>query len=260
MPRRSALAVLPTLALALALALPLAAARAGGITVFAAASLKTALEDIATAFEAEGHGVVTLSFAGTSALARQIDAGAPAQVVISANPDWMDWLEDRGHLTPGTRRDLLGNALVLIAPGDAAEPLDLGAAPDLRARLDGGRLAMAFVDAVPAGIYGKAALTGLGLWESLSPHVAQFDNVRSALAAVALGEAPLGITYRTDAMAEPRVRIVATFPPDSHPPIIYPAATLGDDPDPQATAFLAFLFSAPARAILVAEGFDRVEN
>ncbi|WP_254450050.1 MULTISPECIES: molybdate ABC transporter substrate-binding protein [unclassified Aliiroseovarius] len=206
------------LALILCFAVPSAA---GQVTIFAAASLKTALEDLAPVLENDTGHELTLSFAGTSALARQIEYGAPADIFISANPDWMDYLEAKGLIQPTSRTDLVGNRLVLVGQGEAA---DLNSSFDFGARLKGGRLAMALVDAVPAGIYGKAALQSLGKWEALMPQVAQADNVRAALALVAQGAAPLGIVYESDANAEPRTQVIGVFPADTHPPIRYPAA------------------------------------
>jgi len=165
----------------------------------------------------------------------------------------VDVLDADGLLAPGTRRDLLGNRLVLIAPGADAAPVAL---EDLSAALgEGGHLAMALVDAVPAGIYGKAALAHLGLWDAVAPRVAQADNVRAALALVATGEAPLGIVYATDANAEPRVSVVARFPEDSHPPITYPVAAIAGHDDDATRAFLGWLGSAQAQAVFVDEGF-----
>jgi len=192
-----------------------------------------------------------ISYAGSSALAKQIIAGAPADLFISASTSWMDKVEAEGAIAPGTRRDLLGNTLVLVAgeTGDVA-------LTDLPAKLGDEHLAMALVDSVPAGQYGKAALTSLGLWEALEPHVAQVDNVRAALALVATGEAPFGIVYATDAAAEPKVHIVATFPTDSHPAITYPAALLKEAPAPAAAqALLDYLGSPEAAAIFAAQGF-----
>lgn len=225
--------------------------QAAALTVFAAASLKTALEEIAAAYEAETGTSVTLSFAGSSALARQIAQGAPADVFLSANAAWMDDLAGRRLLAPGSRHELLSNRLVLIAHGDVS-PFNLA---DLPARLGDDHLAMALVDAVPAGIYGKAALENLGLWPALEPHVAQADNVRAALALVALGAAPYGITYLTDAAAEPRVSIVARFPVDSHPPITYPAAAIASGDTEAAASFVAFLRGPAARAAFARQGF-----
>lgn len=242
-----------SLSLAATLVLLAAPLRAETVTVFAAASLANAMAEIETGFEAATGTDVVVSLAGSSALARQIQQGAPADVFLSANTDWMDVLDEAGLLTPGTRRDLLGNALVLIAPGPDAPPLEIG--PDLAARLGDGRLAMALVAAVPAGIYGKAALEHYGLWEALSPQVAQADNVRAALALVATGEAPLGIVYATDAVAEDRVSVVARFPADSHPPIVYPVAGIGGQDSPARHAFLAYLTGPEARAAFVRQGF-----
>ncbi len=241
---------MPARRLAALLMLCASAASAQTVTVFAAASTKTALDEVAARYaEATGNRAV-VSLAGSSALARQIEAGAPADVFISANTDWMDRLEAQGLVDPASRRDLLGNTLVLIATG--GDPVAITPDLDLPAMLGEGRLAMALVDAVPAGIYGKAALESLGLWQGVAPRVAQADNVRAALALVASGEAPLGITYATDAQAEPRVRVLGTFPPESHAPIVYPVAAVnGAD----SLDFLNFLRSPSARAAFEAQGF-----
>lgn len=237
-----------TLLMGVALASP---ARADTVVVFAAASLKTALDGVAADFEAAtGHDVV-ISAAGSNALARQILAGAPAEIFVSAAVNWMDAVDQAGLIVPGTRRDLFGNRLVLVAHGRDAAPLALA---DLPARLGDGKLAMALVDAVPAGQYGKAALTHLGLWDALAPAVAQTDNVRAALALVAAGEAPFGIVYATDAAASDNVSIVATFPPDSHAAITYAAALLTGASDP-ARAFYAAMQSAAGAARFAAQGF-----
>jgi molybdate transport system substrate-binding protein len=243
---------LMTRLLAAGLALLIAGAAAAQTTVFAAASLKTALDEIAGLYEAETGEEATVSYAGSSALARQILLGAPADVFVSASPEWMDEVEAQGRVRPGSRVDLLGNRLALIAHG-AAAPVEISPALDLPALLDGGRLAMALVDAVPAGQYGKAALTSLGLWEGVADRVAQADNVRAALALVAVGAAPLGIVYATDASAEPRVTLLGVFPEESHPPILYPAAAIG--PGEAGAAFLAFLQSEEARAVFARHGF-----
>ncbi|MBY6091129.1 molybdate ABC transporter substrate-binding protein [Maritimibacter alkaliphilus] len=248
------MSALRPLALGLMLALPALPAAADQITVFAAASLKNAMDKIAPAFaEATGHEA-TVALAGSSALARQIQQGAPADVFISANESWMDTLEDEGLLTEGTRTDLLENAIVLIGHGAGADPVEITPALDLTALLDGGRLAMALVDAVPAGIYGKASLDHLGLWDGVAPSVAQADNVRAALALVSTGEAPMGIVYATDAAADPEVSVLGTFPADSHPPIVYPAATLGAGSE-AAQAFLDYLKGPEAEAVFTALGF-----
>ena len=260
MPRLSPRYPVRTL-LALTLGLVFAgAALADEITVFAAASLKNALEEVAHGFERETGHTVRISLAGSSALARQIELGAPADLFISANEAWMDRLQERGRIAATTRSDLLANRLVLIAHGADAAPVALTPGADLAGRLGNGRLAMALVDAVPAGIYGKAALTRLGLWEGLAPHVAQADNVRAALALVALGEAPLGIVYATDAQAEPRVSIVAAFPEDSHPPIRYPVAIVTGHERPETLAFLDHLHGPTAAAIFAAQGFTVLEK
>lgn len=244
------------LILALLCLLPPLPATAGQITVFAAASLKTTLEQVAAEWQDETGNTAILSFAGSSALARQIEAGAPADIFLSANPGWMDHLAAKGLIRNETRIDLLGNTLVLIGPA-GADPLPaLGLQTDLAGRLGDDRLAMALVDAVPAGIYGKVALQSLGLWTSVEGQIAQTDNVSAALALVALGETPLGITYATDALAEPGVSILATFPADSHPPIIYPAALTVEGMTPDlAGAFLAYLQSPVARDIFANAGF-----
>ena len=192
------------------------------VTVFAAASTKTALDEIARAFTGPP---VTPVYAGTSALARQIQHGAPADIFLSANAAWMDALQNAGLIAAGTRRDLLSNRLALIAHG-RHPPQQVTAALDLPGLLGGGRLAMALVDAVPAGIYGKAALQRLGLWDRVADRVAQTDNVRAALALVQLGEAPLGVVYASDALAAEGVTTLGLFPEDSHPPILYPVAQL----------------------------------
>lgn len=246
----------PVLATLMALTLAAVPLRAGAdVTVFAAASLTTALDRVAAAWTAQTGQTATLSYAGSSSLARQIQQGAPADIFISASTDWIEALAASGDLRPGTRRDILGNRLVLIAHGPDAPPVTLDATLDLPALLGGGRLAMALVDAVPAGVYGKAALTHLGLWDAVAPQVAQADNVRAALAFVARAEAPLGIVYATDAAAEDRVTVIGTFPADSHAPITYPAAITAQSDSPQAHAFLAFLASDSARAIWQDHGF-----
>jgi molybdate transport system substrate-binding protein len=237
-------------AIALTLAHPLAADE---VVVFAAASLKTALDRVAADFTAATGHQVTLSYAGSNALAAQIIQGAPADIFVSAAVNWMDEVEGAGLVQPGTRLDLLGNALVLIAHGPDAAPVALG--PDLPAALGEGPLAMALVDAVPAGQYGKAAFDSLGLWDQVAGIVAQSDNVRAALALVALGEAPFGVVYASDAMAEDGVSVVATFPPDTHPPIVYPAALLTGATDPADLAFYRALSEPAAQAIFAEEGF-----
>ena len=259
---RLRLASLPLAAAIVGLALLSAPVRAqpAEVTVFAAASLTDALDRVAAAWTAEtGHRAV-LSFAGSSALARQIQQGAPADVFVSASVDWMDAVEASGDLRAGTRRDILGNRLVLIAHGRDAAPVAVDESLDLRAMLGDGRLAMAMVDAVPAGVYGKAALTALGLWDDVAPLVAQSDNVRAALAFVARGEAPLGIVYATDAAAEDAVTVIGTFPAGSHAPITYPAAVTAQAASPVAADFLAYLTSATARESWAGFGFSVLDR
>lgn len=256
-PRSSILRFAATLTLCAAAGLP-AQARADSITVFAAASLKDALDDIGDAFhDATGHDVV-LSLAGSPALARQIQQGAPADIFISASTDWMDVLQADGLIAPETRFDLAGNTLVLIAHDADAEPVVITSGMDLSGMLADRRLAMALVDSVPAGVYGKAALTHLGQWDTVAPKVAQTDNVRAALALVATGEAPMGIVYATDAAAEDDVAVIGTFPADSHPPIIYPVAAVAASESALKADFLEFLRNPEARAALTRYGFALV--
>ncbi|MBO9456059.1 molybdate ABC transporter substrate-binding protein [Paracoccus sp. R12_1] len=230
-------------------------AAAEQITVFAAASMTNAMARIEQDFEAgTGHDLV-VSLAGTSVLARQIQQGAPADIFISANADWMDALEQDGLIEPGTRFDLLANALVLVAHGKDAKPVAIGPDTDLAGLVGDGRLAMALVDAVPAGIYGKASLESLGLWDSVAPAVAQADNVRAALRLVATGEARLGIVYATDAVAEKDVSVIGSFPADSHPPIVYPAADIAGRDLPAETEFLDYLRGPQAREAFEQQGF-----
>lgn len=251
-PSRSILCALRCLGIGLGLCA--APALAEDVLVFAAASLTESLDKLAESWMAETDHRVIISYAGSSALARQIQQGAPADIFISASTDWMEALAQSGDLRQGTRRDLLSNTLVLIAHGPAA-PVAIDGHLDLPASLDGGRLAMAMVDSVPAGIYGKAALTSLGLWDAVAPMVAQTDNVRAALALVARNEAPLGIVYATDAAAQGDVSILGTFPAGSHDPIIYPAAITAQSDSDQAQIFLDFLASDAARAIWQDFGF-----
>jgi molybdate transport system substrate-binding protein len=244
--------MLRLLLLALCLAAP---ARAAEVTVFAAASLKTALDEIAATWQADTGTTVVVSYGGSPALARQIIAGAPADLFLSASVDWMEAVAEAGLVREGTRVDLLGNRLVLVAHGPAAPPVMLGPETDLAGLLAGGKLSMAMVDSVPAGQYGREALTALGLWDGVSASLAQSENVRVALQLVALGEAPFGIVYASDAVAEPGVTVVATFPQDSHSPIIYPAAVMTTATQPLAEGFLAYLSTEPARKVFEAQGF-----
>ena len=241
-------------ALLLLLALPFAAL-AADLTVLAAASLRGPLDAIAADFTRAGGPPVRISFAASSSLARQVEAGAPADVFVSADLDWMDYLGSRGLIAAGTRANLLANELVLIAPRD--NPVKLRIAPGFPvvAALGAGRIALANPASVPAGKYAKAAFTALGVWPSLEGRVAGAENVRAALALVSRGEAPLGVVYRTDAMADPGVRVVDAFPPGTHPPIAYPAAAVKGGRVDEAKRFLDHLRSPAARAIWERAGF-----
>jgi molybdate transport system substrate-binding protein len=225
------------------------------VTVFAAASLKNALDAVTESCTAETGIPASISYAASSALARQIEAGAPADIFISADLDWMTYLSDRKLTKPESETRLLGNRIVLIAPADSAAEATIGPGFDLAGLLGGGRLAIGDVRAVPAGKYAMAALQSLGVWQSVGDHTAQAENVRAALKLVATGEAPLGIVYRTDAAAEHGVRIIDTFPESSHPPIVYPAAELAEAREPEASTFFACLGSARARPLYEAGGF-----
>lgn len=224
------------------------------ITVFAAASLTNALEEVSKGFTEAGGAPVKLSFAASSVLARQIESGAQADVFVSADLEWMDYLEQRKLIQTASRKNLLGNRLVLIAPAASTTTLKLTPGVNLLAALGDGRLATGEVETVPAGRYAKAALTQLGVWDSIAPRIAGAENVRAALAFVARGEAPLGIVYATDARAEPRVRIVDVFPESSHPPIVYPIA-LTAGAAPAAQAYLRYVGGDEARKIFERYGF-----
>ncbi len=226
-------------------------------TVFAAASLKNALDEACKAFAEASGGKVTASYAASSALAKQIEQGAPADLFISADLEWMDYLASKGHIAAGTRVNLLGNRLVLVAPAASAASIRIEPGFRLADALGGGRLAVGDVKAVPAGKYAKAALESLGVWASVEDKLAPAENVRAALALVAQGEAPLGIVYATDAAAEPKVRIVDTFPESSHPPVVYPAAVTTAAASPEASkSLLAFLRSNQAHMIFAKHGFS----
>ncbi|HVI30015.1 molybdate ABC transporter substrate-binding protein [Hansschlegelia sp.] len=226
------------------------------VVVFAAASLKNALDAVATDWTATSGVQVRVSYAASSALAKQIEQDAPADLFISADAAWMDYVAAKKLIAPESRVDLLGNRLALVAGPDWNKgEVDLKPGADLAGLLGDGRLAMGEVNSVPAGKYGKAALTSLGLWDSVSAKVAGAENVRAALALVSRGEAPLGIVYRTDAAADSSVRIVGTFPADSHPAIVYPAAMLTASKNPNAAAFLKHLASSQARKTFEAAGF-----
>jgi len=229
-------------------------ATAETITVFAAASLKDALDENAKLYQVKSGDRIAVSYAASSALARQIEAGAPADLFISADLDWMDYLEQRRFIRTDTRRNLLRNGLVLIAPANSEASLNIAPGFPLAASLGKGRLAMANPDAVPAGRYGKASLEALGVWKEVQKKVAPAENVRAALVLVSRGEAPFGIVYRTDAAADPNVRVVGLFPENTHPPIIYPIAVTAFG-KPAAEEFLKWLDEPQARAIFEKYGF-----
>lgn len=225
------------------------------LIVLAASSLTDALNEIGPAFTGATHHGVKFSYGASSALARQIESGAPADVFMSADTDWMDYLQTRNLIDSGTRRNLLGNRLVLISPADSTVAVTIAPHFALAKLLGDGRLATGNPDSVPVGKYAKDALTRLGVWTEVQDRIAATDNVRAALALVARGEVPLGIVYRTDALVEKKVRIVAEFPANSHGPIIYPAATTAQAHD-GAGDFVKFLLSPTAQAIFSRYGFD----
>jgi molybdate transport system substrate-binding protein len=232
-----------------------ARAQDGPIVVFAAASLKNALDAINAQWEKETGKKASISYAASPALAKQIDQGAPAQMFISADLDWMDYLAQKNLIKPETRANLLGNRIVLIAPKDKAKAVDVKPGFDLAKVLGEGRLAMANVDSVPAGKYGKAALEKLGVWDSVAGKVAQAENVRAALLLVSRGEAPAGIVYQTDAASDRSVEIIGAFPENTHPPIIYPIALTSTATSPDAAAFLAYIRSDKAKPLFEVQGF-----
>lgn len=234
-------------------------ALAADVTVFAAASLKEALDEQARSFEAATGNKVIVSYGASNALAKQIESGAPADIFISADLDWMDYLDQRKLLAPNTRANLLRNTLVLVAPASSSTALKIGPNFGLAAALQKERLAMANPDSVPAGKYGKSALERLGVWASVEKQVARTDTVRAALALVSRGEAPFGIVYRTDALADKGVRIVDTFPSDTHPAIVYPIAVIAASKSPAAKPLLDSLRSPPARPVWEKYGFAMVQ-
>jgi molybdate transport system substrate-binding protein len=237
------------------LATPPAPAQDRTVTMFAAASMKNAIDDINAAFtKATGVRVVT-SLAASSALAKQIEQGAPADAFASADLEWMDYVEQKKLIKDGTRVNLLGNKLVLIAPKDSkTDNVTIGPGFDIAKLAGDGRIAVADVRAVPAGKYAKAALERLGGWAAAEPKLASAENVRAALALVGRGEAPLGIVYETDAKVEKNVKIVGYFPEDSHPPITYPVALTANS-GPEAAQYLAFLRSGVAKTVFETYGF-----
>jgi molybdate transport system substrate-binding protein len=241
--------------LAIALTGHSAAAQQHAITVFAAASMKNALDEADAAFSKASGVKVVASYDASSALIKQIEAGAPADVFVSADLKWMDYGVQKKVINNDTRVNLLGNTLVLVAPkASKIDPVTIGPGFDLAKLAGDGRIATGDVKAVPVGIYAKEALEKLGVWASVEPKMAMTANVRAALILVARGEAPLGIVYSTDAKVEPGVKVVGVFPDNTHPPIVYPvAATANAKPD--TAAYLAFLRTSAARAIFERYGF-----
>ncbi|WP_434620693.1 molybdate ABC transporter substrate-binding protein [Tabrizicola sp. M-4] len=243
-------------ALGLALATP---GTAEEVVVFAAASMKNALDAVAADFQARTGKTVTISYGGSNALAKQIIEGAPAEIFLSAAENWMDEVEKAGLIADQSRKDMFGNALVLVAHGIAANPVEIVPGFDLAGLVGEGKLSMAMVDAVPAGQYGKEALENLGIWSSIEASVAQSENVRAALALVATGEAPFGIVYASDAISEAGVTVVGKFPTSSHAPIVYPGAVLTNAADPSDRAFFEAITSDRGDAEFAAQGFVILE-
>ena len=225
------------------------------VTVFAAASLKNALDAVSSAWTAQTQNKAVISYAASSALAKQIEQGAPADIFFSADLDWMDYLGEKKLIDTVSVRKLLGNDIVLIAPMDSKVTAEIVPGLDLAGLLGDGRLAIGDVKSVPAGKYAKAALETLGAWDAVKDRLAQTENVRAALKLVALGETPLGIVYRTDAEAEAAVKVVGVFPAGSHPDIVYPVARVAASQKEGASAFIDFLASPEAREIFTAQGF-----
>jgi molybdate transport system substrate-binding protein len=225
------------------------------VLFFAAASLQTALNAIAAEWEKQTSKKVTFSYGSSPALARQLEQGAPVDLFASADQDWMDWAEQKKLIKSDTRKSLLGNTLVLVTQKETVVDLKIASGFALAAAIGGSRIATADPQYVPAGKYAKSSLTALGVWDQVAPRVAGTENVRAALALVARGEARFGIVYRTDANAEPRVRVVDTFPANTHPAIVYPFAVTANSSNPDVAAFLAYLSSPAAVKLFEAEGF-----
>jgi molybdate transport system substrate-binding protein len=244
------------LAVAIGLFSPPSWADEKALTVFAAASMKNALDEVDTAYTARTGIKVTASYAASSGLAKQIDQGAPADIFLSADTDWMDYAIKHKTISPETRTNLLGNSIVLIAPTDSSiDKVTIAPGFDLAKLAGTGRIATGDVSSVPVGKYAKAALEKLGAWDAAASKFAMAESVRAALTLVARGEAVLGIVYATDAKVEPGVKIVGNFPADSHPPIIYPVAAT-TSACPEAANYLAFLYSQAAKAIFEKYGFS----
>ena len=243
------------LCLALVQALPVQAQESRPVLFFAAASLQTALNAVAKEWKKDTGKTVTFSYAASSALAKQMENGAPADLFASADQKWMDWAQEKKLIKPETRKVLLANALVLIAPADDKTTLNIAPNFPLATALGDGRLATGNPASVPVGAYAKEALTNLGVWAAVEPRLAGTDNVRTAVALVARGEAKFGIVYATDAWAEDKVRVVDIFPNATHTPIVYPFAVTANATNPDAAVFLAYLSSPAAIKIFEAEGF-----
>ncbi|PWC34415.1 molybdenum ABC transporter substrate-binding protein [Azospirillum sp. TSO35-2] len=236
------------------------AAMAQDPLVLAAASTKNAVEKLAAQFKAKTGASITASFAASSALAKQIENGAPADIFISADLDWMDYLQTRNLIKPGSRVNLLGNDLVVVAPKGSSLKPDLSKGGRLAEQLGDGRLATGDPSNVPVGKYARKALESLGQWQAVEPKLARADSVRAALVLVSRGEAPLGIVYRTDAAIDPGVEVVATFPPDSYPPVVYPAALTATSTSGPAAAFLDYIKSPDGMAVWKEFGFVPAPN
>ena len=244
-----------TLAILCGSAFPPASAEENSLTVFAAASMKNALDDVDAAYTAKTGVKIAASYAASSVLAKQIDQGAPADIFLSADTDWMDYAATRKIVNETTRTNLLGNSIVLIAPKDSSiDDVTIAQGFDLAKLAGNGKIATGDVNSVPVGKYAKAALEKLGAWQAAAPKFAMAESVRAALILVARGEALLGIVYATDAKVEPGVKIIGTFPANSHPAIIYPVAAT-TSAGPRAADYLAFLHSQAAKAIFEKYGF-----
>jgi len=236
---------------------PQTAAAQEAITVFAAASLKNALDDANAVFTKAAGIKVVASYEASSALAKQIEQGAPADIFISADLRWMDYVTEHKLIKPDTRLNLLGNKLVLIAPANSKlDKVKIDKGFDIAKLAGDGRIAVADVKAVPAGLYAKAALEKLGAWAAAEPNLAQAENVRATLAFVARGETPIGIVYETDAKVEPKVKVIGVFPDGSYPPVTYPVAETAASKSPAAAQYLTFLRGSAAKAIFEKYGFS----
>jgi molybdate transport system substrate-binding protein len=253
--RRTLLRLAAFAAIGLSLLPSLTHADDKGPVVFAAASLKDALDAADAGWTKDSGKQVVASYAASSALAKQIEQGAPADIFIPADEDWMNYLADKKLIKPDTRFDLLGNTLVLIAPKDSKIETKIAEGFPLASLLGDGHLAMANTDSVPAGKYGKAALTKLGVWDQVKDKIAQADNVRAALQLVSRGEAPLGIVYATDAKSDPNVKVIDIFPEGTHPPIIYAIAIMASSTNADAPALLAYLKSSATQSVFKDQGF-----